>query len=78
MLIIRVQVRFDELFPSGAQLGFCMSKKGKAIDGLLDERFLAIYLIDVFLNGVRDSRERCHAPHNGCLHALFEKVGLVT
>ena len=48
MLIIRVQVRFDELFPSSAQLGICMRKKGKAIDGLLDERFQAIYLIDVF------------------------------
>ena len=78
MLIIRVQVRFDDLFPSSAQLGFCIRKTGKAIDGLLDERFPAIYLIDVFLNGVCDSSERCHVLYNGCLHALFEKVGLVT
>ena len=78
MLIIKVQVRFDELFSSSAQLGFCMSKKGKAIDGLLDDRFPAIYLIDVFLNGVCDSSDRCHALHNGCLHTIFEKVGLVT
>ena len=73
MLIIRVQVRFDKLFPSSAQLGFCMSKKGKTIDGLLDERFPAIYLIDVFLNGVRDSSERCYALHNGCLHHFLKR-----
>ena len=80
VLIIRVQVRFDDstCFRLVLSSVFAWAKKERLSMASWTSAFPPFISLTFFLNGVCDSSERCHALHNGCLHALFEKVGLVT
>lgn len=74
MFVIRVRVRFYELFPSIIKLGICMCQKRKAVYCLLSEHFPAIDLTDLFQDGVSDASKGCHALNNRRLHFLEFQV----
>ena len=62
VFVIRVQVRFYELFPFIIKLGICICQKRKAVYCLLSEHFPAFYLINSFQDGISDASKSCHAP----------------
>lgn len=74
VFVICVQVHFYELIPSIIKLGICMCQKRKAVYCLLGEHFPAIYLINLFQDGVSDASKSCHALNDRRLHFLEFQV----